>query len=106
MRSKYDYYPTPQWCYENLPVDWTQFKTGLEPCAGDGRILNFLTDKGIIMDYCEIQAGLDFFEHDGEYDLIFTNPPFSLAQEFIEHALSMSTTVIMLLRINFLSSLK
>lgn len=105
-RSPYDFYPTPEWCYKNLPIDWSQFKTALEPCAGDGRILNFLSDKGITMDYCEIQEGLDFFEHEGEYDLIFTNPPFSIAQEFIEKALGMAPTVIMLLRINFLSSLK
>ena len=30
-RSPYDYYPTPEWCYENLPIDWSQFKTAMEP---------------------------------------------------------------------------
>ena len=106
MRNKYDYYPTPEWCYENLPIDWSQFEVALEPAAGDGRIVNFLQNKGITMDYCELQEGIDFFEWRGEYDLVITNPPFSLAQEFIEHALSMSTTVVMLLRINFLGSQK
>ena len=106
MRKPYDYYPTPEWCYENLPIDWSQFKTALEPCKGDGRVVSFLESKEMKVDWCEIQEGKDFFEHEGEYDLIFTNPPFSIAQEFIEHALSMSTTVIMLLRINFLSSQK
>ena len=105
-RSPYDFYPTPEWCYENISIDWSNFKTALEPCKGDGRILSFLEKQGIKTDWCEIQEGLDFFEHDGEYDLIFTNPPFSLAQEFIEKALGMAPTVIMLLRINFLSSLK
>ena len=41
---------------------------------------------------------------DGEVDLILTNPPFSIAKEFIEHSMMCSTTVIMLLRINFLGS--
>ena len=36
MRNKYDYYPTPEWCYENLPIDWSQFEIALEPAAGDG----------------------------------------------------------------------
>lgn len=106
MRNPYDYYPTPEWCYQNLPIDWSQFNTALEPCKGDGRIVSFLKEKGLDVDWCEIQEGKDFFKHDGEYDLIFTNPPFSIAQEFIEHALSMSTTVVMLLRINFLGSQK
>ena len=104
MRHKYDYYQTPEWCYENLPIDWSQFKTALEPCSGDDRILNFLQNKGVETDWCEIQKGKDFFDHDGEYDLVFTNPPFSLAQEFIEHSMTMAPTIIMLLRINFLGS--
>ena len=106
MRNAYDYYPTPEWCYENLPIDWSQFKTALEPCKGDGRIVSFLEKQGIETNWCEIQEDKDFFDHDGEYDLIFTNPPFSIAEEFIQHALGMSTTVVMLLRINFLGSQK
>ena len=106
MRNPYDYYPTPEWCYENLPIDWSQFKTALEPCKGDGRVVSFLESKKMKVDWCEIQEDKDFFDHDGEYDLIFTNPPFSIAAEFIQHALGMSTTVVMLLRINFLGSQK
>lgn len=101
-----DFYPTPTWCYENLPIDWSHFKTAHEAGAGDGRIVHFLKNKGIKTTYSEIEEGKDFFEWDGEVDLIFTNPPFSLAQEFIEHAIMSAPTVIMLLRINFLGSQK
>lgn len=101
-----DFYPTPHWCFENLDIDYTKFNTALEPCAGDGRILEFLIDKGLDADYCEITEGIDFFEYTGTVDLILTNPPFSLAQEFIEKAISVAPTVIMLLRINFLGSIK
>lgn len=104
MRSKYDYYPTPAWCYEQLPIDWSLFKTALEPASGDHRIVSFLESKGMKVDWCEIQEGKDFYEHEGEYDLVFTNPPFSHSIPFIEHALSMSTTVIMLQRLNFLAT--
>lgn len=106
MRSKYDYYPTPEWCYKNLDIDWSQFNKILEPCKGDGRIVSFLEEKGLDVDWCEIQEGKDFFEHEGEYDLVFTNPPFSIALEFIEHAFTMAPTVIMLLRVNFLAAVK
>ena len=104
LRSKFDYYPTPEWCYEKLPIDWKQFKTAHEPCKGDGRIVSFLENQGIETSWTEIQEGKDYFEWSGEVDLILTNPPFSLAQEFIEHSMACSTTVIMLLRINFLGS--
>ena len=79
----------------------------MEPCEGDGRITKFLQNKGIEVSTCEIQHDKDFFDYghdfteDHGFDLIFTNPPFSIAQEFIEKALGMAPTVIMLLRINF-----
>ena len=103
-RNAYDFYPTPEWCYENLPIDWSLFKTAHEPCKGDGRIVSFLENKGIETSWTEIQEGKDYFEWDGEVDLILTNQPFSIAKEFIEHSMMCSTTVIMLLRINFLGS--
>ena len=100
-----DFYPTPQWCYENLDIDWSQFTSAHEPCAGDHRIYDWIATK-IPSSYSEINEGLDYFDWDGSVDLIITNPPFSLAQEFIDHSLSHSNTVIMLLRLNFLGSIK
>ena len=106
MRNAYDYYPTPEWCYKNLPIDWSQFDAALEPCKGDGRIVSFLEGQGLKVDWCEIQEDINFFNHFEEDDLILTNPPFSLAKEFIEHSMSLAPTVIMLLRLNFLGSQK
>jgi hypothetical protein len=105
-RNAYDFYPTPSWCYEKLPINYSKYSTALEPCAGDGRILQFLTSKGLETDYCEIQEGKDFFEYSNTVDLILTNPPYSLAQEFVVHSLSLAPTVIMLLRLNFLGAQK
>lgn len=106
MRHPNDFYPTPTWCFENLPIDWSQFTTAHEAAGGDGRIVRFLESKGIETTYSELEEGKDFFDYSGEVDLIFTNPPYSQAQEFIEHAISCAPTVIMLLRINFLGSQK
>ena len=106
MRKANDFYPTPKECYEKLPIDWSQFKTALEPCKGDGRIVSFLENKGVVVDWCEIKEEKDFFDYNGEVDLIFTNPPYSLAQKFIEHSMSCAPTIIMLLRINFLGTKK
>lgn len=40
------------------------------------------------------------------FDLIITNPPFSLAEKFIEKAITEAKVVVMLLRVNFLGSKK
>jgi len=105
MRNKNDYYPTPHWCFDKLPIDWSIFSTALEPCSGDGRIVKFLESKGLDVDWREISQDMDYLtEECDKVDLILTNPPFSLAIEFIEKALKESDTVIMLLRINFLGS--
>lgn len=104
--NKTDFYPTPMWCVENLNIDWSLFSTMHEPCKGDGRILDWFTNKGLYTTYTEVTEGLDFFDWEGEVDLIITNPPFSLAQEFIDHSIENANTVIMLLRINYLGSIK
>ena len=101
-----DFYPTPPWCYELLDIDWTLFKSAHEAGAGDGRIVDFLSKKIGKVTYSEITEGKDFFDWDENVDLIFTNPPFSLAQEFIKHSLPRCNTCIMLLRLNFLGSKK
>lgn len=107
MRNANDYYPTPHWCFEKLNIDFSKYATALEPCAGDGRIVSFLEHKGIETDYCEISEGIDFLKHPvSKVDLVLTNPPFSLAMEFIEKSMLHADTVIMLLRLNFLGSQK
>ena len=79
-RSPYDFYPTPEWCYENLPIDWSQFKTALEPCKGDGRIVSFLENKELEVDWCEIQEGKDFCPSKEER-ILEMNPPAWLVQK-------------------------
>ena len=101
-----DFYPTPLWCAENLDVNWSLFKTAHEPCKGDGRLYEWLKTKGLSTTYTEITEDLDFFEWNNKVDLIFTNPPFSIAQEFIDHSLKNADTVFMLLRLNYLASIK
>jgi hypothetical protein len=101
-----DFYPTPLWCAENIDVDWSKFSTAHEPCRGDGRIYNWLVAQGLHTTYTEITENLDFFEWNNSVDLIITNPPFSLAQEFITHSIARANTVFMLLRLNYLGSIK
>ena len=101
-----DFYATPPWCYENLDIDWKMFASAHEPCRGDGRIQFFLEEEQRIpCSYSEIMEDKDFFDWSTPVDLILTNPPFSLAKEFIEHSVVIAPTVLMLLRINYLGSI-
>lgn len=60
----------------------------LEPAAGHGAIVQVLREHGYhwITDYDLVMDGTDFLNERGTYDVVLTNPPYSLAQQFILHA--------------------
>jgi len=100
-----EFYPTPEYTIDSIlsEIDFTQVQSFREPCKGGGAIYDKVNvpDK----DYCELSEGLDYLKIDlPKVDLILTNPPFSLAKEFIEKAIGESGTVVMLQRVNFLGS--
>lgn len=134
-RSAYDFYPTPATAIQSfLEADkdnWinNELYTVLEPCAGDGNIINELRKKynNICIVGNEIdsshdnqlnKSGANLIFHEDflqerllsyvQFDVIMTNPPFSLAQEFITKCLEdyKPRRTIMLLRLNFLASQK
>jgi hypothetical protein len=86
-----------------------------EPAAGRGAIVNVLRAAGHevlasdLIDYGDPThfARRDFLLErkapDG-CELVLTNPPFRLANEFVAHALDLCPRVIMLLRLGFLES--
>ena len=105
-----DNYYTPEWCFKKLPIDWKKYRTAFDGSMGDGRLLLFLEEQGLKVDGRDITWNIgeeeDFFKWDGNVDLIMGNPPFSRAQEFIEHALPRCKTLIFLLRLNFMGAVK
>lgn len=121
-----DVYSTPSWCVDRLLERvWFPYTTWFEPAAGDGAIIKAVdaspeTDGfGINWTACEIRSecrgpletlGADTIignfldsemEWDRRYDVIITNPPFSLAMEFIEQSLELTPWLVMLLRTEF-----
>lgn len=117
QRRDRDAYSTPTWCTEAIvrEIVWGTIPVIYEPCAGDGAIcdvLNKLTDGVVfaadINPDCRMGGGEDFLKNNEEvrYDFIITNPPFSLAQEFVDRSLALANCVVMLLPINFLGSQK
>lgn len=111
-RNEYDFYATPEWCtiglMQKLNVDKSKSLRALEPCIGEGAIADVIKPYFETLDWCEIQKGKDFLTYKPEksYDFIITNPPFSKAEEFIHHSLTMADCVVMLLRLNFLGGQK
>ncbi len=111
VRRENDFYETPEWVTQSLidKTRWSKDIKLLEPCVGTGAIEGVLRKNGYLnIDWCEIARGKDFFEYSPGiiYDAIVTNPPYTYAQEFIDHGLAMADEVYMLLRINFLGAQK
>lgn len=121
-RVENDYYATDPRAVKML-LDKYQFKgkTFLEPCVASGNIANTvleyynhncfvdgvdIVDRGypntVVVDYLA-------YETENEYDCVISNPPFSLAQEFIEKSMELTTDdgqIAMFLKIQFLEGKK
>lgn len=127
-RSPADFYATPPWVTHRL-LDGVLLPGGrwLEPCAGDGELIRAINEKRLdiawsanelreemrpcfsellkedvrIGDYLEVPEN----EWGPEpFDVIVTNPPFSLALPIIKKSLRMAKKTVMLLRLNFWGS--
>lgn len=99
-----DFYPTPIKAVDLILEELHQDSdiSFLEPCRGNRVIYDRVpyADK----QWAELSDGVDYLKNAFSADLIVSNPPFSLAQEFIEKSLKEASTVVYLLRLNFLGS--
>ncbi len=123
LRPMLDFYETPSWAIRAVlpalpPVDGLRI---LDPGCGTGAILRELGAAfpeneivGLEKDRARFEAASastelpiilgDFFSHAEKYDLIVSNPPYSYALEFVQHALTLAPLVCMLLRLPWLAS--
>jgi hypothetical protein len=129
-----DFYATPAWCVRAL-LKGCALPGGswLEPTAGNGAIARAVleerddvrwrlvecrgeeweclacipTTKAVWHPDVSIADFLKWERQDPEiYKVALGNPPFSLALEIVQHAMTMAHVVCMLLRVNFLASQK
>lgn len=125
-RKPADLYPTPVDGTESIvPViqvisDYLALDKPMriwEPACGDGRMARVLEWHGFDVfgsDFRETPGygfgGIDFLKDqprttglvpEGSFDMIVTNPPFSLAEQFIRRALSITPNVAMLLKATY-----
>ena len=109
-RHANDFYPTPTECTIAL------LRTGLipygakvwEPACGEGHIVMVMEKHGRPCHGTDIQTGTDFLtaEFPLGADWIVTNPPFSLADQFIEKAASFCVPFALLLKAHYWNSKK
>lgn len=120
VRRANDFYETPGWVTRALLAKLGPVSSVLDPCAGNGAILaefpETIIKYGIELDYtravaCEATMRVGdalWSERDWPtVDLVITNPPYSLAMEFVEKALNQTSSLVaMLLRLPFVCSQK
>lgn len=107
-RHAADFYATPEAAFRPLLPYLAKTPGPIwEPACGDGRIISWMREFGIRAGGADLTEQYDFLK-DNEYngETILTNPPFSLALEFCDHAIKHAPHVFMLLRLNFLASRK
>ena len=121
-RVENDYYATNPKAVEMLLTNYTfDAATILEPCVGGGHIANainnFFANQRVITGLDLVDRGYPntivqnflTWETDRKFEGIITNPPFSLAQEFIEKGMELLTDdgqMAMFLKIQFLEGAK
>lgn len=135
QRNADDYYVTPHWLIEDFLAAFSEncrfnfdeqaYPLILDPSAGgcnkyEMSYPTVLEKHGFTVESWDIREdsranlkGVNFLNVTSallpKYDMLITNPPFNVAQEFTEHALEMvkeGGLVIMLQRLNWLGSQK
>ena len=115
QREKHDFYATPEETTRAILDVLVLEGSILEPACGIGHISKVLKEyypeneiiSTDLIDRGFGEGGIDFLNHDygRKFDNIITNPPFKLAKEFVEKALTITNDkVIMLMKIQFLES--
>lgn len=92
-----DHYRTPAWCtrlvMRHLPA---RIERVFECACGDGAMSNVLAERyDVFASDIHFHSGvtrssLDFLKADHPAQCIATNPPYAIAQEFVEHALKLT----------------
>lgn len=103
QRKESDFYETPFSITQQL-LDCETFNKEqviLEPACGDNAIVKVLSSNGFTVVNYDLEK--DFLQDQDQYPQLITNPPFSLALEFIQHAKTIiEYSFALLLRLSYL----
>lgn len=114
-RNKSDYYPTPKQCTQSL-IDFLKIPKSCviwEPACGEGYMAEVFKLNGYTVKSTDLnphgyeEYTCDFLTSGNvECDWIITNPPFSLADEFIKKCIELQKPFAMLLKSQYWHSKK
>lgn len=100
-RVESDFYPTPPDCTAAL-LNFLDLQRGTriwEPACGENHMVDVMRGRGYKVTGTDIQSGTDFLTADMiPCDWIITNPPFSLADKFIERCIEHGKPFALLLK--------
>ena len=99
-RKESDFYETPYSLTRLFLEANNIIGTVLEPACGNGAIVKVLREFGV--EPKAYDKDVDFLTETSTYDWIVTNPPFSLAMEFINKAKQVSNNFAFLLPLSYL----
>jgi len=91
-RKESDFYATPKSLTREFlkatDMEWRKDCSIIDPCAGSNAIVDVLKEYGFmcVQSHDINTDGVDFLSDNTKVDFIITNPPYSLANEFILHA--------------------
>lgn len=105
-----DFYETPSEAIHRLFKVWKPpFKKIWEPCCGTRsiskvlKIYNYDLISSDIEDRGYGHTGVDFLQKtETEAPMIFTNPPYNISTEFVNHSLKLAEQSVFLLRLQWL----
>jgi predicted RNA methylase len=104
-RRKSDFYETPYSMTDQMldALDLDRGLSILEPACGEGAISTRLAAHGYgrVTSY-DLLGGHDFLQETRQFDVVLTNPPYSLADAFIAKALEISDRCVFLLPLSYL----
>lgn len=102
QRKKSDFYETPS-CLTIKLLELVKLKEPiLEPACGNGAIVKILLKEYENVDFYDIKHGQDFLSETNKYKTIITNPPYSLAFQFIQKAKTLCNDFYFLLPLSYL----
>ena len=98
-RSPRDFYPTPAWVVDCLAKHLALSGMRVwEPACGDGRMARTLRKHGACVIASDLYSSSRIIDFLGNHptplcDAIITNPPFSLAMEFVQRAFTYNSVL-------------
>lgn len=108
-RAENDFYPTPDYVTRDLLRLETFTGSIWEPACGNGAMSKVMINAGMevyssdLVDRGYGQPGINFLTEYRKVNNIITNPPYTLAEEFVYHALDWATDkVALFLKLAFL----